>query len=329
MNNKPLRWGLISTARINRKLIPALRASKRSQLAAVASRTQTAADAYARQWNIPRAFGSYEDLLADPEIDVVYNPLPNHLHIEWSIKAMQAGKHVLCEKPLALTLEAVDELAAAAREYGRVVAEAFMYRHHPQTLKVKEIVDSGKLGEIQLIKGAFTFMLSNENDIRLNPQMGGGSIWDVGCYPISYIRTMLGQEPQEVFGQQVLGPGGVDVSFIGQMRFPGEVYAQFDSGFRTPFRTYIEITGRQGCLHVPVPFSPQMDTRIELVTGERTRSIRIRGQKELYQGEVEDLADAVLLGKAPRISLQDSRANIAAIRALLVSAETQKPVLLK
>src|SRR3990170_3108765 len=150
-----LNWGLLSTAKINRALIPPLNASKRTRLLAVASRSQSAAAAYAREWNIPRAHGSYEALLADPEIDVIYNPLPNNMHAEWTIKALKAGKHVLCEKPLALSLKEVDAMSAAARETGKVLAEAFMYRHHPQTLKVKEIVDSGTLGRLHLIKGAF------------------------------------------------------------------------------------------------------------------------------------------------------------------------------
>src|SRR5688572_28206462 len=142
MANKVLNWGLLSTARINRALIPPLRASNRNRLLAVASRTQESADRYAQEWKIPRAHGSYEALLADPEIDVIYNPLPNHLHAEWTIKALQAGKHVLCEKPFALTLKEVDTMIAASKKTGKVLAEAFMYRHHPQTLKVKEIVDS-------------------------------------------------------------------------------------------------------------------------------------------------------------------------------------------
>ena len=154
MANKVLNWGLLSTARINNALIPPLRASKRNRLLAVASRTQEAADAYAREKEIPRAHGSYESLLADPEIDVIYNPLPNHLHAEWTIKAVEAGKHVLCEKPLALNVGEVDAMQTAARKHGRVVAEAFMYRHHPQTLKVQELIRSGSLGTLKLVRSS-------------------------------------------------------------------------------------------------------------------------------------------------------------------------------
>src|SRR5918996_321877 len=219
MANKVLNWGLLSTARINRALITPLRASKRNHLLAVASRTQESADRYAREWKIPRTHGSYEALLADPEIDVIYNSLPNHLHAEWTIKAVEAGKHVLCEKPLALSVEEVDAIQVASRKHGRVVAEAFMYRHHPQTLKVQEIVQSGALGDLRLIRGSFTYVLSGDGDVRLDPAMGGGSIWDVGCYPISYARMIAGAAPLEVFGWQVIGETGIDETFVGQMRF--------------------------------------------------------------------------------------------------------------
>src|SRR5215213_7800528 len=179
MTTKVLNWGLLSTARINKALITPLRASKRNKLAAVASRSQENADAYAKEKKIPRAHGSYEAMLADPEIDVVYISLPNHLHAEWSIKSVEAGKHVLCEKPLALSVEDVDEIQSAARKHGRIVMEAFMYRHHPQTLKVQELVTSGSLGMVKLVRGSFSFVLSGEEDIRLlDPTMGGGSIWD-------------------------------------------------------------------------------------------------------------------------------------------------------
>ncbi len=321
MNSKALNWGLLSTARINRSLISPLRASKRNHLLAVASRSQESADAYAAQWKIPRAYGSYEALLSDPEIDVIYNSLPNHLHAAWTIKAVEAGKHVLCEKPLALSVDEVDAIAAAAQKHGRVVAEAFMYRHHPQTLKVQELVQGGSLGTLKLLRGSFSFELNREGDVRLDPAMGGGSIWDVGCYPISYMRTLVGAEPLEVFGWQVTGPTGIDDTFLGQMRFAGDVYAQFDSSFVIPFHTYMEIVGSEATLIVPSPFKPGLNEKIFLVREGKTDTLKIKGQ-ELYLGEVEDMADAVLLGKPPRISLADSRANVATIKALLESART-------
>ena len=323
---KTLNWGMLSTARINRALIPPLQVSKRNHLLAVGSRTRESADKYARDKKIPRAHGSYEALLADPEIDVIYNPLPNHLHAGWTIKAVKAGKHVLCEKPLALTVDEVDAIHTAARKHERVVAEAFMYRHHPQTLKVQEIVKSGSLGTLKLIRGSFSFVLSREEDIRLlDPALGGGSIWDVGCYPISYARTVVGENPLEVFGWQITGPTGIDETFVGQMRFPNGVHAQFDSSFAIPFHTFMEIIGSEGTLSIPKPFKPDVNERIFLTHGDKTETIKVKGQ-ELYLGEVEDMADAILLGRDPRVSLEDSRANVAAISALLESAKTGMPV---
>src|SRR6185436_3063178 len=249
-------------AHINRALITPLRASKRNHLLAVASRTQESADRYAREWKIPRAHGSYEALLADPEIDVIYNPLPNHLHAEWTIKSVEAGKHVLCEKPLALNEDEVDAIRAAARKHGRVVAEAFMYRHHPQTLKVQEMVKSGSLGTLKLIRGSFSYVLSGEGNVRLKPEWGGGSIWDVGCYPISYTRTVVGEAPLEVFGWQVTGQTGIDETFVGQMRFDKDVLAQFDSSFAIPFHVFLEIIGSEGTLNIPNPFKPGVDEKM-------------------------------------------------------------------
>ena len=326
MTNKVLNWGLLSTARINDALIPPLRASKRNHLLAIASRTQEAAEKYAREKKIPRAHGSYESLLADPEIDVIYNPLPNHLHAEWTIKAVEAGKHVLCEKPLALNVEEVDAMQAAARKHTRVVAEAFMYRHHPQTLKVQELVRSGSLGTVKLVRGSFTYVLSREEDIRLlDPAMGGGSIWDVGCYPISYARTVIGTNPLDVFGWQVTGPTGIDETFVGQMRFSEDILTQFDCSFVIPSHTFMEIVGSEGTLNIPTPFKPNKNEKIYLTRGDKTETIKIKGQ-ELYLGEVEDMADAILLGREPRISLEDSRANVKVITSLLESARTGRSI---
>jgi predicted dehydrogenase len=321
----PLKWGLISTARINRALIKPLRASERNELFAVASRALDKAQDYAAERKIPRAYGSYQAMLDDPEIDVVYNSLPNSLHTEWTIKALHAGKHVLCEKPLATTLEEVEAMRAAARATGLNLAEAFMYRHHPQTLKVKELVDSGVLGEVRLIKGDFTFKIKSEDNVRLNPELGGGSVWDVGCYPISYARYILGKEPEEVFGWQLTGKSGVDEVFTGQLRFAGGVFAQFDSGFRSPYRSRIEIIGSEGILVVPQPFIPGLEVEILIGKGAEYEAIKMP-RKELYIGEVEDMADAVLTSASPSISLEDSRANVAVILALLRSAESGKPV---
>ena len=327
MTKRVLRWGLLGTARINRALMPPLRASTRNELVAVASRTVERAEAYAREWAISRAFGSYEAMLADPGVDAIYISLPNSLHAEWTIKAAQAGKHVLCEKPLAVSVEEVDAIEAAARRAVVVVTEAFMYRHHPLTLKVKELVDDGAIGDVRLVRGSFTFNLTRQIDVRLDPSLGGGSIWDVGCYPISYARYVIDAEPIEAFGWQVSGPSGVDEMFAGQLRFGAlrDVYAQFDSGFRAPFRTHLEIVGSEGTIQLPRPFKPGLDEHILLRYGDDERTLSVPGQ-ELYTGEIEDMADAVLRGKAPRVSLADSRGNVAAIVALLRSARDGKPV---
>jgi len=325
MTEKPLNWGLLSTAKINRAVITPLRASARNRLSAVASRSEASAQAYANEWKIERSFGSYEAMLADADIDVIYNSLPNHLHAEWTIKAVEAGKHVLCEKPIGLTPAEVDAMANAAQKHGKVVAEAFMYRHHPQTLKVKELVENGSIGKLQALRGAFTFKMTTDVNIRLVPEWGGGSIWDVGCYPISYIRYIVGAEPLEVFGQQVTGSTGIDDSFFGQMKFPGEIYAQFDSGFRTPYRTHMEIIGSNGTITVPSPFKPGLDEKIVLSRDGKNESIEVARQ-ELYAGEVEDMADCILSGKSARVPLSDSRANVASIVALLESAKTGLPV---
>jgi predicted dehydrogenase len=329
MSDQLLRWGLLSTAQINGALIEPLRASKRNKLVAVASRNQATAEAYARENRIEKAHGSYEALLADPEIDVIYNPLPNHMHTEWTIKAVEAGKHVLVEKPIALTAEEVDAMQAAAKKNNRVVAEAFMYRHHPQTIKIVDLVDSGKLGKVKFVRGSFSIVFSRPNNYRLDPAQGGGSLWDVGCYPLNFTRTVLGAEPLEVFGWQVTGSSGIDDTFVAQMRFPGDIYAQFDCSFVLPFRAAMEILGTQGRLAVPTPFKPGEKEHILLSHPNGvTDTITIKGQS-LYSGEVEDMADAVQLGKPPRVSLADSRANVAAIQALFESARTGKPVLMK
>ncbi|HUG34704.1 MAG TPA: Gfo/Idh/MocA family oxidoreductase [Anaerolineales bacterium] len=323
--SKILNWGILSTARINRALIQPLQVSKRNELLAVASRSQETADAYAMEQKIPRAYGSYEALLVDPDIDVIYNPLPNHLHAEWTIKAVEVGKHVLCEKPLALSVDEVDAIHAAARKHGRVVAEAFMYRHHPQMLKVQELVRGGSLGMLKIIRGSFSFVLTREGDVRLNPEWGGGSIWDVGCYPISFARAVVGEEPVEVFGWQVTGETGIDETFVGQMRFDRGIHAQFDSSFAIPEHSFVEIVGTEGTLNIPRPFKPEIDEKIYLTRGMNTETIKIKGQ-ELYIGEVEDMADAILLGHDPRISLNDSRANVGVITALIESARAGIPV---
>lgn len=320
-----LRWGLLSTARINRSLIPVLNTSQRNQLVAVASRSMDNARRYSLQWQIPRYYGSYEGLLDDPEIDVVYISLPNQYHCEWTIKAAEAGKHVLCEKPLALAVEEVDAMISAAERAGVFVSEAFMYRHHPQTLEVKEIVGSGGIGELIMMNGSFSFPLNRPNDVRLDPALGGGSLWDVGCYPISYFRYIAGAEPVEVFGREKQGSTGVDLFFAGLLRFSPGLLSDFDCGFQGPLRSKIEIVGTKGKIEVPNPFKPGLHEALTIFRENGAETVEIKGE-DLYRGEVEEVADVVLEGKPPRISLLESRGNVATIEALLGSARTGNPV---
>ncbi len=322
---KKLRWGLLSTARINRAVIPPIRASQQSELKAVASRDSVKARDYAKAWHIPHAYGSYEELLADENIDVIYNPLPNHLHAEWSIRAAEAGKHVLCEKPLALSLDEVDRMMAAAKQHNVIITEAFMYQHHPQTLKVLELIKQDAIGDLLLIKGAFTFYLDRSDDVRWVPEWGGGSIWDVGCYPISFTRLVADADPVEVFGWQVTGSTGIDVVFSGQLRFAGGLLAQFDCGFCAPFRTAIEIVGTTGSIELGSPFKPVDGEWIKIKRGDSVDQLR-SPEYELYRGEIEDMEHAVFTGDVPRISLESSRGNVATILALLEAARTGQVV---
>ena len=318
---KSLNWGLLGTARINRSVIPPLRLSVRNHLLAVASRTQDRANAYAAEWSIPRAHGSYDALLADPDINVVYIPLPNQLHAEWAIKAAEAGKHVLCEKPLALSSEEVDTMEAAAKKAGTLLVEAFMYRFHKRTLKIKEFVENGTIGDLHHIKGAFTFPLNRPKDVRWDPELGGGSLWDVGCYPLSFSRYIVGHEPEKVFATQYIGDTGIDESFTAHLQFPGDITAQFDSGFRSQFRMHMEITGSKASIDVPMAFKPEQRCYIHLHIGNNTEHIAVDGN-HLYVDEVEHVAKVVLDGNTSILPITDSRHNVNAIKALYESART-------
>ncbi len=321
-----LRWGLLGTARINRMVIPPLRASSRNRLDAVASRTPRRAAEYAREWGIPRATGSYEALLADPAIDAVYIALPNALHAEWSVRAVEAGKHVLCEKPIAISVAEVDAISTAASRCGRTVTEAFMYRHHPLSDLVVRLVREGAVGDVRLLRGSFRFTHSRPEDARWLLEMGGGCLWDVGCYPVSFARMVMGVEPVEASAEQVLGPTGVDIAFSGVLRFPGGALLQMDSSFSAPFHTSMEIAGTSGTLIVRNPFKPGIGATVDLVDGQgRVRTLPAADQ-DLYSGEVEDVAAAALDGAAPRISLADSRGNTAALVALHAAARTGQAV---
>src|SRR5437016_325986 len=218
-------WGIISTADINRKLIPGAQASPRVELIAVASRDQRRADDYAREWGIERAYGSYDELLEDDDIEAVYISLPNSLHCEWSIRCVDTGKHVLCEKPMSRHARDVEEAFDAAERADRILMEAFMYRHHPQAVRLEQLVGEGAIGELRLVRSCFSYALYDPSNIRLRRDVEGGSLMDVGCYCVSGSRLLCG-EPEQVFGEQVIGPSGTDWVFAGTLRFPRDLLAQ-------------------------------------------------------------------------------------------------------
>jgi xylose dehydrogenase (NAD/NADP) len=316
-----VRWGLLSTANINRKLIPAIRAASRGKLVAVASRDKAKAEAYAAEWGIPLAFGDYQAMLDSGRVDAVYIGLPNHLHAEWTIRALQAGIHVLCEKPFALTLEEVDRMIAASRQTGRVLTEAFMYRHHPQTKIVGEWVHSGKLGEVSLVRGVFNFAMGKRENIRLTPEFGGGCLWDVGVYPLSFAQFIYGGPPEVLSGMQWLGESGVDETFAGQMRYPGDHLAQITSSFRTPLYTFVEVIGEEGYLAINRPFIEMDDDRRLVFYPRHGEAYEISvPEKELYLGEVEDMHAAILDGAPNYLSLRETRDHVRTVLALYDSA---------
>ena len=321
-----LRWGLLSTARINRALIPAIRGAARSELTTVASRTLERARDYAREWGIPRALASYEALLAAADVDVVYNSLPNHLHAEWTVRALEAGKHVLCEKPLALSVEDVDRISDACRRSGKVAAEAFMYRHHPLTAAVQAFAASGRLGTLHLYRGAFTFELTRAGDVRLDPAMGGGSLWDVGCYPLSYANLIADAAPAEVFGWRRISDSGIDVEFAAMLRYADGATAQFDCGFAGPFRTEMEVVGSGGTLRIYRPFKTDERSRLEFTSAaDEIENVPFLADTA-YAGEVADLEAVALDGRTPRVTLAESRRTVGTSVALYESARSGRIV---
>ena len=285
-----MKWGIVSTADINRKVIPGAHASEKVELLAVASRDQMRADAYAREWEIPRSYGSYEALLADPDVEAVYISLPNTMHVEWSIKALEAGKHVLCEKPFTRHPEEVDTAFDAAERTGRLLSEAFMYRHNPQTKKLAELVQGGAIGELRLVRSAFSYSLYDPENIRLRTDVEGGALMDVGCYCVSGSR-LLGGEPVAVHGEAWYGPSGTDWVFGGLMRFPDDVSATFDCGTALPNRDELEAIGSEGSLFLDDPWHC-VNPEIELRRDGRVERIEIERQ-DSYRLELENVSDAI------------------------------------
>jgi xylose dehydrogenase (NAD/NADP) len=320
---EPVRWGIVSTAHINRKVIPGAKASDRVDLIAVASRTQERADAYASEWEIPRAHGSYEALLADPEIEAVYISLPNTLHCEWSIKALEAGKHVLCEKPLSRHPGEVEAAFATADRSGLQLSEAFMYRHNVQTTRLVELVSVGAIGELRLVRSAFSYGLYEEDNIRLRTDVEGGALMDVGCYSVSGSRLLAG-EPERVWAEAWFGPSGTDWVFTATMRFPDDVIATFDCGTAMVERDELEAIGTDGSIFIDDPWHCDVPG-IELRRDDGVERIDVP-YEDSYQLELENLSDAIRGESELLLGREDAVGQARALEALFTSATTSAPV---
>ena len=315
-----IRWGILGTARINRRVIPAMRLARRSELVAIASRDRTRAEAYAREWSIPRAVAGYQALLDDPGIDAVYIPLPNTDHVPWTLAAIAAGNHVLCEKPLALDAADVDRIAAAATDAQVMVEEGFMYRHEPLTTRVTSMIRDGAVGQVRAIVSGFTFALDSGNNIRLDPSLGGGSLWDVGSDPVTYAQLIMGHEPKMVFGTAHWHASGVDEEFMGLLRFDEGATANIYAGFRVAYRTWLEILGSDGALTVPNPFRPGPLETLELERKGNVERIAVAGSAEIFVREIENFEARVLDGAPAVVSLAESHRTAATLSALHASA---------
>ena len=321
MADNKVRWGVLGTANIGRRaVLPAIRRSGNGELLAVASRDMAKAAAFAAELAIPQAYGTYEALLADPQIEAVYIPLPNSLHREWAIRAAEAGKHVLCEKPLALNAAECAEMIAAARKHSVLLMEAFMYRFHPQTARVLELLGQGAIGPARLLHAAFSFRVTNPANIRMRPELGGGALMDVGCYCVNVARTLFGAEPAEVQAFAAWGASGVDELLLGQLRFADGSCAQFDSALTLARREAYQLVGTDGVIDVPVAFLPgQADTTIHIRSAAGTASETIGGADE-YQLMVEHFAACVRGAATLRYPPDEAAANMRAIEALYRSA---------
>jgi predicted dehydrogenase len=299
----PVRWGILSTARINHAVLEPARETETADVIAVASRDQARAADYAAKHGIPRAYGGYEALLADPDVEAVYISLPNGLHGEWSIKALEAGKHVLCEKPLSRRPDEVARAFEIAGGAGLVLMEAFMYRHHPQTRALAETVATGGIGELRQLRTRFSFTLTDESDVRLVPELDGGALMDLGCYCIGICRLLAG-EPEAVSGFQHLGPTGVDLRFDALLRFAHDAFAEFHCAFDLPEGTGIEAIGSEGRVLVREPFrciEPHLELNGEWIDVEdvdryilqlENFSAAVRGEAEPLLGRADAMGQA-------------------------------------
>ncbi|MFE6799050.1 Gfo/Idh/MocA family protein [Paenibacillus chitinolyticus] len=326
--NRKIRWGILGCASIAlRAIVPAIQASSTGELAAIASRDGSKAREAARRHGIPAAYGSYEELLADPTLEAVYIPLPNHLHFEWTIKAARAGKHVLCEKPLALTAAQAQEMVAACREAGVLLAEAFMYRHHPRYDRIREILAAGELGVIRAMRASFTFDNSADTgNVRCRKEWGGGSLYDIGCYTLNAARYLLGGEPEAVTVQAFFSPGhgGVDMMASGLVEFPGGVALTFDCGMWAASRNTIEIVGTAGTIEVPSAFvAPEGRGADFTVTVNGTCREEPAPPVNQYAVQIDDFGRAVLGREPYRFPAEDAINGMKVLEACLLSAETR------
>jgi predicted dehydrogenase len=313
-----VQWGILSTARINAKFLAGVAGSELVQVAAVASRDRARARQYADQYGIERAYGSYQELLDDPALEAVYISLPNSMHLEWSERALRAGKHVLCEKPLSRSPAEVARAFDVAEAENGLLMEAFMYRHHPQIRRAAELVESGAIGTLRLIRSAFSFALSDGPNVRLDSALHGGALMDVGCYCVSAARFLAG-EPELVIGHQVLGGDGVDLVFTGTMRFGGGVLSHFDAGLVLDPRDELEIVGDRGSLFLDDPWHA-VDPVIELRHGGQTERIELE-RPNSYRLEGENFSAAIRGRAQPLLGRRDAIGQARAIQALYDAAE--------
>jgi xylose dehydrogenase (NAD/NADP) len=314
-----VQWGVLSTARINAKFLAGVAQSDDCDVLAVASRDGERAAQYARENRIERAYGSYEQLLGDPDVEAVYISLPNSLHVEWSERALRAGKHVLCEKPLSRRVAEVEAAFDVAQSADRLLMEAFMWRHNPQTNRVVQLVQAGSIGRLRLIRAAFSFAIgaADAANVRLSAQLGGGALMDVGCYCVSAARLLAG-EPEAVSGQQVIGGDGVDVAFAGAMRFGSEVLAHFDAGLELAARDELEIVGEEASLFLDDPWHCR-EPVIELRRNGTVERIELE-RADSYQLEAENLSAAIRGQAQPLLGRADAVGQARVIEALYAQA---------
>jgi len=298
----PLRWGILGCARITRRgLAPAIRSSQTGQLQALASRNGQLAQEWAAEYGIPKAYDNYEALLADPEVDAVYLPLPNELHQPWVLAAADAGKHVLCEKPLARNADEAAEMVEHCRNRGVLLMEGFMWRHQPRTSALLRKVQDGDLGQLHLVRSSFSFPIA-EGDWRLDPDRGGGALWDIGCYGVNCIRLFLGAEPTAIRAIQRLGSSSVDMTLSAQLAFPGGLLGLIDCSFQAPFRCEYELVGTTGAIRVPDAYLPPAEPlAIQIGAGgdyggDQPQTLRFEGTDQ-YRCLVDAFAQSVAQGR--------------------------------